>query len=92
MFVYDGYQSGAGYAQRGYREMTTWLRTTRDAIVACSCEDGCPSCIQSPKCGNGNRPLSMSGAVALLGALSRVLGDMPDAAPDQALNPTPSVR
>ena len=92
VFVYDGYQSGAGYAQRGYREMTTWLRTTRDAIVACSCEDGCPSCIQSPKCGNGNRPLSKSGAVALLGALSSVLGDMPDAAPDQALNPTPSVR
>lgn len=92
VFVYDGYQSGAGYAQRGYREMTTWLRTTRDAIVACSCKDGCPSCIQSPKCGNGNRPLSKSGAVALLGALSSVLGDMPDAAPDQALNPTPSVR
>lgn len=73
VFVYDGYQGGAGYALRGYREFTTWLGTTRDAIEACDCEDGCPSCIQSPKCGNGNRPLSKAGAVRLLDALGRVV-------------------
>jgi DEAD/DEAH box helicase domain-containing protein len=43
-----------------------WLTATRDAIAACECADGCPSCVQSPKCGNGNDPLDKSGAVRLL--------------------------
>lgn len=75
VFVYDGYQGGAGYALHGYREFATWLGTTRDAIDACSCEDGCPSCIQSPKCGNGNRPLSKAGAMRLLEAVGGVVAE-----------------
>ncbi len=66
VFVYDGHPGGAGFADRGIRALATWLRATRDAIAACECEAGCPSCVQSPKCGNGNDPLDKAGAVRLL--------------------------
>jgi DEAD/DEAH box helicase domain-containing protein len=71
VFVYDGYPGGAGFAERGYAAATGWLTATRDAIVACRCEDGCPSCVQSPKCGNANSPLDKWAAVALLTELLR---------------------
>src|SRR6185369_9467249 len=51
VFVYDGYPGGAGFAERAYAVAEAWLSATRDAIVACRCDDGCPSCVQSPKCG-----------------------------------------
>src|SRR5215470_10676267 len=66
VFVYDGHPGGAGFAARGYDAAGSWLRATRDAISACECERGCPSCVQSPKCGNGNEPLDKPGAVRLL--------------------------
>jgi DEAD/DEAH box helicase domain-containing protein len=69
IFVYDGVPGGAGITARAFETDDTWWRTTRDAIAACACDDGCPSCVQSPKCGNGNEPLDKAGAVALLGAL-----------------------
>ncbi|WP_329519020.1 DEAD/DEAH box helicase [Spirillospora sp. NBC_01491] len=69
VFVYDGHEGGAGFAERGYADAAAWLRATRDAIASCECASGCPSCIQSPKCGNGNDPLDKSGALALLAAL-----------------------
>ncbi|WP_419183761.1 DEAD/DEAH box helicase [Streptomyces albidus (ex Kaewkla and Franco 2022)] len=66
VFVYDGQPGGAGFAERAFRTAADWLTATRDAIAACDCEAGCPSCIQSPKCGNGNDPLHKRGAVRLL--------------------------
>jgi DEAD/DEAH box helicase domain-containing protein len=67
--VYDGHPGGAGFAERGFDAATVWLTATRDAIRACECSTGCPSCVQSPKCGNGNEPLDKAGAVALLAAV-----------------------
>jgi DEAD/DEAH box helicase domain-containing protein len=69
VFVYDGHPGGAGFAERGFHAAREWLSATRDAIAGCRCESGCPSCVQSPKCGNGNNPLDKTGAVRLLSAL-----------------------
>ncbi|MCT9932493.1 DEAD/DEAH box helicase [Planotetraspora sp. A-T 1434] len=69
VFVYDGHDGGAGFAERGYARASDWLGATREAIASCECERGCPSCIQSPKCGNGNEPLDKAGALRLLGVL-----------------------
>jgi DEAD/DEAH box helicase domain-containing protein len=69
VFVHDGHPGGAGFAERGFATARAWLTATRDTIAACECAAGCPSCVQSPKCGNGNDPLDKNGAVALLDLL-----------------------
>jgi DEAD/DEAH box helicase domain-containing protein len=69
IFVYDGHPGGAGFAERGYERVREWLAATREAIEGCECEAGCPSCVQSPKCGNKNNPLDKAGAVSLLGTI-----------------------
>jgi DEAD/DEAH box helicase domain-containing protein len=66
VFVYDGHPGGAGFSEQGYVRGSAWLRATREAIASCECPSGCPSCVQSPKCGNGNEPLDKAGAVRLL--------------------------
>jgi DEAD/DEAH box helicase domain-containing protein len=69
IFVYDGHPGGAGFAERGFEKAKTWLSATRDAIAACECDAGCPSCVQSPKCGNKNNPLDKAAAITLLNVL-----------------------
>jgi DEAD/DEAH box helicase domain-containing protein len=69
VFVYDGHPGGAGFAERGYAAAGKWLLATKQAIESCACAEGCPSCVQSPKCGNGNIPLDKDGAIRLLEAL-----------------------
>jgi DEAD/DEAH box helicase domain-containing protein len=69
VFVYDGHPGGAGISARGFEAAREWLAATRDTIRSCTCPDGCPSCVQSPKCGNQNHPLDKAGAVALLDVL-----------------------
>jgi len=66
VFVYDGHSGGAGFAERAFAAAASWLRATRDVIAECPCEAGCPSCVQSPKCGNGNNPLAKPEAVKVL--------------------------
>ncbi|MCW2603248.1 MAG: box helicase [Pseudonocardiales bacterium] len=82
IFVYDGHPGGAGFCARGHDVLREWLGATRTAIHSCECSTGCPSCIQSPKCGNGNNPLDKEGAVRLLDvvllALDRGVGPRVD--------------
>lgn len=66
IFVYDGHPGGAGFAARGFHTLSQWWEATASAIEACECSTGCPSCVQSPKCGNGNDPLDKPGAVRVL--------------------------
>ena len=66
IFVYDGYPGGVGISRRGYDAFDALARDTLGVITRCPCERGCPACIQSPKCGNWNEPLSKEGAISLL--------------------------
>ncbi len=66
VFIYDGHPGGIGIAARGFEDLSGLLDRVLQLIDGCPCEAGCPSCIQSPKCGNGNRPLHKSGAARIL--------------------------
>ena len=66
VFIYDGHPGGVGIAARGYRELPQLLERVLGLLESCGCDEGCPSCVQSPKCGNGNRPLDKEGAAHLL--------------------------
>lgn len=72
VFVYDGHPGGAGMSDEGFARFHTWITATYGAVESCPCEHGCPSCIQSPKCGNGNQPLDKQAALKVLALLSKV--------------------
>jgi len=69
IFIYDGYAGGAGIAERGFRSTARLLEATLETVKQCPCSHGCPSCVQSPKCGNGNEPLDKAAAISLLAAM-----------------------
>ena len=64
--IHDAFPGGAGIAELGFAAADRHLSTTLEVIESCDCTDGCPSCVQSPKCGNGNEPLDKSAAIELL--------------------------
>jgi DEAD/DEAH box helicase domain-containing protein len=72
IFIYDGHPGGVGIAEKGFELIEQLWQVTLDTVKECPCEEGCPSCIQSPKCGNNNQPLDKKAAQILLeGLLSR---------------------
>jgi DEAD/DEAH box helicase domain-containing protein len=74
IFIYDGYPGGVGLAQHGFEIIVELLEKTLNQITSCECEQGCPSCVYSPKCGSGNKPLNKEAAVLILKGL---LGHIP---------------
>jgi DEAD/DEAH box helicase domain-containing protein len=80
IFIYDGHKGGVGYAEKGYDLIEEVLDGTLKAIESCPCESGCPSCIQSPKCGNNNEPLDKHAAIMLL---HEILGKAPYIPPER---------
>jgi DEAD/DEAH box helicase domain-containing protein len=71
IFIYDGYPGGAGISERGFLAAERLLSATLEVLRTCPCQTGCPSCVQSPKCGNGNEPLDKSGAARLIKEMLR---------------------
>jgi DEAD/DEAH box helicase domain-containing protein len=70
IFVYDGYAGGAGIAELAFARLDEHVRAARELVAECPCDAGCPSCVQSPKCGNWNEYLDKAGAVLLLDLLT----------------------
>jgi DEAD/DEAH box helicase domain-containing protein len=66
IFIYDGHPGGVGITLRGYEQFERLLGDAERLIAECPCESGCPSCVQSPKCGNLNEPLHKAGALELM--------------------------
>jgi DEAD/DEAH box helicase domain-containing protein len=71
IFIYDGHPGGIGIARRGYQAFERLVSDAYSLVTECGCESGCPSCVQSPKCGNLNEPLSKAGCAALMAAMLR---------------------
>ncbi len=71
VFIYDGHPGGVGIAERGFEQFEDWVADTVRLLAGCPCEHGCPSCVQSPKCGNLNEHLDKHGALTLLRRMSK---------------------
>ncbi|MGH3076652.1 MAG: DEAD/DEAH box helicase [Gaiellaceae bacterium] len=71
IFVYDGHAGGVGITARGFDAFEGWVEDTARLLQRCPCASGCPSCVQSPKCGNLNEPLDKEGALTLLERMLR---------------------
>ena len=69
IFIYDGHPGGVGITRMGFRAFETLVADAMRLISECPCKAGCPSCVQSPKCGNLNEPLNKNGARELLARL-----------------------
>ena len=71
VFVYDGHAGGVGIARRGFDQLEGWVGDTAGLLAGCPCESGCPSCVQSPKCGNLNEYLDKAAALTLLQRMAK---------------------
>jgi DEAD/DEAH box helicase domain-containing protein len=69
IFIYDGHPGGVGLTRAGYESFDMLVDDAHRLVSECPCENGCPSCVQSPKCGNLNEPLSKTGAIQLMGSM-----------------------
>jgi len=74
IFIYDAHPGGTGIAEKGFELVNDLWQETLNAIAECPCDEGCPSCIQSPKCGNNNQPLDKKAAEIILRELNRQMG------------------
>ena len=72
IFIYDGHPGGVGITRTGYHQFERLVDDALRLIQECPCESGCPSCVQSPKCGNLNEPLNKNGAIELLKRVAAV--------------------
>jgi DEAD/DEAH box helicase domain-containing protein len=66
IFIYDGFEGGIGLTEKAIELFSDIVTMTRELVVGCSCDVGCPACIYSPKCGNDNKPLDKKAAIVLL--------------------------
>jgi len=91
IFIYDAYPGGVGLAQRGFDTILELLEKTYEVVKTCECEEGCPSCIHSPKCGSGNKPLDKGAAHLILqGLLGYIpLSDMSEGEDEVPIEPVP---
>lgn len=97
IFLYDAYPGGLGITRRAYERLFGLIGRTLSLLQECPCEDGCPSCVQSPRCGAGNRPLDKAGSAFLLAEMSKpvegaAIADLPViiVAPEPAEAPAPT--
>ncbi len=99
VFIYDGLPGGAGFSRMGFQSRRELLELAHDAVLRCDCDEGCPACIHSPKCGSGNHPMDKAGAIAMLShmagpgqSIERI--ETPSAAPQPGMTSTlsPAIR
>jgi DEAD/DEAH box helicase domain-containing protein len=76
VFIYDGHPGGVGITERGFNAFEGWVADTARMLEGCPCSDGCPSCVQSPKCGNLNEMLDKGGALTFLRRLTAAAVDL----------------
>jgi DEAD/DEAH box helicase domain-containing protein len=74
IFIYDAYEGGIGLAEKGYEIFSMLVAMARELVTECPCEEGCPACVYSPKCGNDNRPIDKQAATLILREICSRLG------------------
>ncbi len=86
VFIYDGVPGGVGLAERGYELIDELLQKVEELLASCDCQDGCPACVHSPKCGSGNKPLDKEGALLVVRGM---LGKEDLVTPERRARPAP---
>jgi DEAD/DEAH box helicase domain-containing protein len=69
ILIYDGFENGIGISEKLYAEFERWARTAHDLVARCPCDEGCPACVLSPRCGDGNQPMDKRAALEVLAQL-----------------------